>query len=146
MFTQMRAAFQLQRGLMNEEHLFRYPDPDLDQHRERLLTARDVLKMATIGGAEANGLGSKIGTLTPGKRADLLLLDARRINVAPLSNATGAVVLGMDTSNVDSVMVDGRFVKRKGQLVDVNLGRLQRQAQDLHDVVMQRNGFPTIST
>ena len=146
MFTQMRAAFQLQRGLMNEEHLFRYPDPDLDQHRERLLTARDVLKMATIGGAEANGLGSKIGTLTPGKRADLLLLDAKRINVAPLSNATGAVVLGMDTSNVDSVMVDGRFVKRKGQLVGVNLGRLQRQAQDLHDVVMRRNGFPTIST
>jgi cytosine/adenosine deaminase-related metal-dependent hydrolase len=146
MFTQMRAAFQLQRGLKNEEHLFRFPDPDLDQHREQLLTARDVLKMATIGGAEANGLGNKTGTLTPGKRADLLLLDATRLNVAPISNATGAVVLGMDTSNVDSVMVDGRFVKRSGRLVGVNLDRLLTQAQNLHDAVMRRNGRPSLTT
>ena len=110
------------------------------------MTARDVLKLATIGGAEANGLGSKTGTLTPGKRADLLLLDATRLNVAPISNATGAVVLGMDTSNVDSVMVDGRFVKRDGRLVGVNADRLLAQAQNLHDAVMRRNGRPSLTT
>lgn len=146
MFTQMRAAFGLQRGLKNEEHLFRLPDPGLDEHRAKLMTARDVLKLATVGGAEANGLGSKTGTLTPGKRADLLLLDATRLNVAPISNATGAVVLGMDTSNVDSVMVDGRFVKRDGRLVGVNVDRLLGQAQNLHDAVMRRNGRPSLTT
>ncbi|MBE2320641.1 amidohydrolase family protein [Solirubrobacter sp. CPCC 204708] len=146
MFTQMRAAFGLQRGLKNEEHLFRIPDPGLDEHRAKLLTARDVLKLATIGGAEANGLGSRTGTLTPGKRADLLLLDATALNVAPVSNATGAVVLGMDTSNVDSVMVDGRFVKRDGRLVGVNVDRLLAQAQNLHDAVMRRNGRPSLTT
>jgi cytosine/adenosine deaminase-related metal-dependent hydrolase len=146
MFTQMRAAFGLQRGLKNEEHLFRFPDPGLDEHRAKLMTARDVLKLATIGGAEANGLAGKTGTLTPGKRADLLLLDATRLNVAPVSNATGAVVLGMDTSNVDSVMVDGRFVKRDGRLVGVNTDRLLAQAQNLHDTVMRRNGRPSLTT
>jgi cytosine/adenosine deaminase-related metal-dependent hydrolase len=148
MFTQMRAAFALQRGQKNEEHLFRFqiPDPGLEEHRAKLLTTRDVLKLATIGGANANGLGSKTGTLTPGKQADLLLLDASAINVAPVANATGAVVLAMDTSNVDSVMVAGRFVKRNGKLVGVNTAKLLREAQTAHDRVMVRNGHPPFVT
>jgi 5-methylthioadenosine/S-adenosylhomocysteine deaminase len=148
MFTQMRSCFALQRGLKNEEHLFHFeiPDPGLEEHREQLLTTRDVLKLATIGGAKANGLDHKVGTLTPGKEADILLLDAERINVAPFSNATGAVVLAMDSSNVDSVLVAGRFVKHKGKLVGVNVDRLLHQAQTLHDALMARNGRPPFVT
>ena len=147
MFTQMRAAFRLQRGLKNEEHLFRIPDPELEEHRAKLLTARDVLKLATIGGAEANGLGSKTGTLTPGKRADLLLLDAdatqRRARSAtrPAPSCSAWI-----PRNVDSVMVDGRFVKRDGRLVGVNVEQLLGQAQNLHDAVMRRNGHPSLTT
>jgi cytosine/adenosine deaminase-related metal-dependent hydrolase len=148
MFTQMRAAFALQRALKNEEHLFHFaiPDPGLEEHREKLLTTRDVLKLATIGGANANGLGSKVGTLTPGKQADILLLDATALNVAPLNSATGAVVLGMDTSNVDSVIVGGRFLKRNGKLVNVNLKDVLRRVQTAHDALLARVGKPPFVT
>ena len=64
-----------------------------------------------------------------GKEADIVLLDAAQINVAPFNNATGAVVLAMDTTNVDSVLVAGKFVKRNGKLVGVNVDRLLHQAQ-----------------
>jgi cytosine/adenosine deaminase-related metal-dependent hydrolase len=148
MFTQMRAAFALQRGLKNEEHLFHFeiPDPGLEEHREKLLTVRDVLKLATIGGAEANGLGKKIGTLTPGKDADIVVLDATQINVAPFNSATGAVVLAMDTSNVESVLIAGQFVKRKGRLVGANVDQLLRRAQGVHDALMARSGRPPFVT
>jgi 5-methylthioadenosine/S-adenosylhomocysteine deaminase len=148
MFTQMRSCFALQRALKNEEHLFHFeiPDPGLEEHREKLLTVRDVLKLATIGGASANGLDRKIGTLTPGKEADIVLLDATQINVAPFNNATGAVVLGMDSSNVDSVLVAGKFVKRHGKLVGHNIGKLLRRAQTARDALMARNGRPPFVT
>jgi 5-methylthioadenosine/S-adenosylhomocysteine deaminase len=148
MFTQMRSCFALQRALKNQEHLFHFeiPDPGLEEHRAKLLTVRDVLKLATVGGARANGLDSKVGTLTPGKEADVVLLDATRINVAPFNNATGAVVLGMDSSNVDSVLVAGKFVKRNGRLVGVNVDRLLRRAQTAHDALMARNGRPPFET
>ena len=148
MFTQMRAAFALQRALKNQEHLFHFeiPDPGLEEHREQLLTTRDELKLATIGGAKANGLDHKVGTLTPGKQADLLLLDAAALNVAPLNSATGAVVLAMDTSNVDSVLIAGKFVKRKGRLVGVNADHVLRRAQEAHDALMTRLGRPGVVT
>ena len=148
MFAQMHGAFALQRGLKNQEHLFRFqiPDPGLEEHREKLLTTRDVLKLATIGGANATGLGHKVGTLTPGKQADVLLLDASSINVAPLTNATGAVVLGMDTSNVDSVLIAGKFVKRNGKLVGVNLNQVLKRAQAAHDALLRRVGRPSFVT
>ncbi len=56
---------------------------------------RDVLEFATIEGAKANGLESKIGTLTPGKEADVILLRTDRFNVMPMNNAAGAVVSSM---------------------------------------------------
>ena len=148
MFTQMHGAFALQRGLKNQEHLFRFqiPDPGLEEHRAKLLTTRDVLKLATIGGANANGLGHKVGTLTPGKQADVLLLDSTAINVAPINSATGAVVLGMDTSNVDSVLIAGKFVKRNGKLVGVNVNQVLKRAQAAHDALVARLGRPPFVT
>jgi cytosine/adenosine deaminase-related metal-dependent hydrolase len=134
MFTQMRACFALQRALMNEKHLFGGPEPD----RKRLLSVRDVLEFTTIEGAKANGLASKIGTLTPGKEADIVMLRTNNANVTPLNDAVGAVVLGMDASNVDSVFVAGNAVKRNGRLVNVDLQRIQREAENARVALVNR--------
>jgi cytosine/adenosine deaminase-related metal-dependent hydrolase len=137
MFTQMRACFALQRALVNAKNLFGGPEPD----RAKLLTVRDVLEFATIEGAKANGLANRIGTLTPGKQADVIVLRASSINVTPLNDVIGDVVLGMDSGNVDSVFINGRPVKREGRLLDVDLAALQRRAQQAHDALLQRAGI-----
>jgi 5-methylthioadenosine/S-adenosylhomocysteine deaminase len=138
MFTQMRACFALQRALLNEQHLFRAPDPDLEQLRAKLLTVRDVLEFATIEGARANGLAHKIGTLTPGKEADLIVLRTTQPNVAPVNNPVGAVVLGMDSSNVDAVFVAGKAVKWRGQLVGVDVEGLQHRAERAREALLAK--------
>lgn len=79
--------------------------------------ARDALKWATIGGAEALGLGHRIGTLTPGKQADIVLLRANDLNLFPVRNPLFSVVEFAHAGNVDTVMVDGAFRKRNGTLL-----------------------------
>ena len=81
-------------------------------------TAADVLRAATLGGADALGLASLIGSLRPGKRADLVLLRADAPNLVPLHHdPVGVVVSSAHPGNVDAVIVDGRVVKRDGALV-----------------------------
>jgi cytosine/adenosine deaminase-related metal-dependent hydrolase len=135
MFTQMRAMFTLQRMLA------------LARAREgggaapRLLTAREVIEFATVAGARANGLESRIGTLTPGKEADIVLLRRDAINVLPFNNAYGAVVQAMDTSNVDTVLVAVRIVKRDGQLTGVDIPRVRQAAEAARDGILSRAGW-----
>ena len=129
MFTQMRTAMALQRALVNQMALETGNPPDLPE----LLTTRDVLRFATIEGARDLKLDHKIGTLTPGKEADIILLDARAINVAPLNVVPGAVVSLMERSNVETVIVAGKVRKWKGQLLDVDLPRLRRQLERSRD-------------
>jgi len=93
-----------------------------------LISARDVLEFATVEGARANGLESKTGSLTPGKEADVILLRKDRINVLPVNDPVGAVVLAMDTGNVDSVFVAGKARKLGGQLVGVDLQQIADEA------------------
>ena len=100
------------------------------------------MEFATIEGARANGLDRKIGTLTPGKEADIVLLRRDRLNVLPLNNATGAVVTSMDTSNVDTVLIAGRIVKRNGRMVGADMNRVTRLAQEARDRLMARAGYP----
>ena len=85
------------------------------------LTTRDVLRYATMNGAKALQLDKKTGSLTPGKEADIIILDATRINVAPLNQVPGAVVSLMDRTNVETVIVAGKVRKWKGRLLDVDL-------------------------
>jgi 5-methylthioadenosine/S-adenosylhomocysteine deaminase len=82
------------------------------------LTTRDALRFATINGAKALRLDDRTGSLTVGKEADIIILDATRINVAPLNNVPGAVVSLMDRTNVETVIVAGKIRKWKGQLLD----------------------------
>ena len=85
--------------------------------------------MATINGARALGLGDVTGSLTVGKRADIILIRGNDLNVAPVANVEAAVVQSATPANVDTVMVDGRIVKRGGQLVGWDVERIVRQAK-----------------
>ncbi len=136
MFGQMRAAFQCQRALVNQRALY-----GGSFEGENLATAQDVLEFATIDGARTVGLAHKTGSLTPGKEADIILLRTDRLNMVPLNDPVGAVVVGADTSNVDSVFIAGRAMKRKGQLLNVDLDRARRLAVEARDYVVARAGF-----
>lgn len=81
-----------------------------------LLSTRDVIRYATSDGARVAGLGDVTGSIEPGKRADILVLRADRPNIHPVNDPIGAVVWGMDTSNVDWVLVGGEPLVRDGEL------------------------------
>jgi cytosine/adenosine deaminase-related metal-dependent hydrolase len=134
MFTVMRSTFTLQRALLNERVIAG------EQNLPALVTSRQVLEMATIQGARDSHLDQKIGTLTPGKDADLIMLRTDTINVMPLNNAAGAVVTLMDTSNVDTVFIGGKLMKRNGQLVGVDIARIRREAEASRLAVLMRAG------
>jgi 5-methylthioadenosine/S-adenosylhomocysteine deaminase len=135
MFTQMRTVFALQRMLANQRR--QRGDADAPE----LLSVRDVIEFATVRGAMANRLDGRIGTLTPGKDADVILLRTDMINVLPLNNAYGAVVLGMDPSNVDTVFIRGRLRKHAGRLVDVDVDGIAAQAQASRDRIVRAAGW-----
>jgi cytosine/adenosine deaminase-related metal-dependent hydrolase len=140
MFTQMRSVISLQRALIFNKKL------DGQEDLPPFLNARDVLEFATIEGARANGLDHKVGTLTPGKEADIIMLRTDRANVFPINDPIGAVVWGMDTGNVDTVFVAGKALKRNGQLLGVDLNRVRKMAYESRDYVVAKSGFklPTI--
>ncbi|CDZ70707.1 Hypothetical protein NGAL_HAMBI2610_23100 [Neorhizobium galegae bv. orientalis] len=101
----MRSAITLQRMLANDKALRGEDYP-------KLLSAIDVIRFATTEGARGLKLDHKTGTLTPGKEADIILLDANAINVAPLNHVPGAVVTLMERSNVSTVFCAGKIRKR----------------------------------
>jgi 5-methylthioadenosine/S-adenosylhomocysteine deaminase len=138
MFTQMRTAMALQRAFVNQMAIEQNNPPDLPE----LLTTRDVLRFATVQGAKGLRLDHKIGTLTPGKEADIILLDAEAINVAPLNVVPGAVVSLMERSNVATVIVAGKVRKWKGRLLDVDLRRLRRDLEASRDYLFGAAGIP----
>jgi cytosine/adenosine deaminase-related metal-dependent hydrolase len=90
---------------------------------------REVIEMATLNGAEALGLGDVTGSLTVGKRADVILIRTNDINVAPLANIETTVVQSATSANVDTVLVDGRIVKREGKLVAYDVDKIVRDAK-----------------
>lgn len=100
MFSVMRAAYLLERAC-----------PGLE------FTTRDVLRMATLEGAEVLGLGDVTGSLRPGKQADLLVLRTDSLGMSALSDPIAAVVLAAGTADIDTVLVGGEIVKRGGRLV-----------------------------
>jgi cytosine/adenosine deaminase-related metal-dependent hydrolase len=129
MFTQIRAAFGAERARVNAISW------DRDEPAVGLLTADQMLEIATINGAHVAGLADRTGSLTPGKKADLLLLDARSLNLAPVIDPVAAVTLGADVSNVDTVMVNGAVRKRAGKLV-ADVDRARRLVEDSRDYLL----------
>jgi 5-methylthioadenosine/S-adenosylhomocysteine deaminase len=147
-FTQMRSAMTMQRMIVNqmilEQGNFLPPNqwPTPAAGTPPLLNVRDVLRFATINGAKHLRLDGKTGSLTPGKEADIIILDATALNVAPLNNVPGAVVALMDRTNVETVIVAGKVRKWKGKLLGVDLPHLRQQLEASRDYVFAKAGVP----
>jgi 5-methylthioadenosine/S-adenosylhomocysteine deaminase len=156
-FTQMRVAMNMQRMVVNQMILEQKGTTQIEVANDAfyppnqwpkpagtppLLTTRDVLRYATINGAKALRLENKVGTLTPGKEADIIVLDATALNVAPLNQVPGAVVSLMDRTNVETVIVAGKVRKWRGQLLDVDLRRLLQQIEASRDFLFSAAGIP----
>ena len=113
-FTQMRSIFGSERGRKHQEAW----EADLDglQPSPGLITSRQVLSWATIGGAQVAGIADRTGSITPGKKADVVIIDGSAVNVAPIIDPVGAVVCAADVSNVRTVLVDGEILKEDFRL------------------------------
>jgi cytosine/adenosine deaminase-related metal-dependent hydrolase len=92
------------------------------QRDEFALSARRVLELATIDGARSMGIDDQTGSLTPGKRADVIVIDTRAINLGVFTDPVQLLVEAAQPQNIEAVLVDGRYLKRAGQLtaLDVN--------------------------
>ncbi|CAH0023223.1 unnamed protein product [Clonostachys rhizophaga] len=115
--AQMRLALQAQRALDNEKSL-----PFKIARK-----THEMLRMGTMGGAEVMGMSHLVGSITVGKKADLNIFQCDDISTVPIINPTGTVVFQASTSNIDTVIVDGRALKRNGQLVGVDWPRLREE-------------------
>lgn len=104
------------------------------------LTFDRCVAIATINGARALGLGDVTGSLSPGKAADIILVRATDLNVAPLAAVESAIVRAVTPANVDSVLVGGRWVKRSGELVGIDAGEVVREATASAEAIRQRAG------
>jgi cytosine/adenosine deaminase-related metal-dependent hydrolase len=134
-FSVMRSTFTLQ-----HLQLFQRAFAG-EQNLPPRLSPRDMLEFATIEGARCANLDSKVGTLTPGKEADIVLLAADRISVWPLNNAPGVVVNLMNPSHVETVLIGGKVKKWRGNLVGVDVPHLLGLVADARDRVLRRAGF-----
>jgi cytosine/adenosine deaminase-related metal-dependent hydrolase len=167
-FTQMRSMMNVQRAIVNQmildspngnQNLPNPKDWGLPESAATVpgpfpfwptpptgipapLTTRDVLRYGTMNGAKHLRLDSKVGSLTPGKEADIIILDATRVNVAPVNQVPGAVVSLMDRTNVETVIVAGKVRKWKGRLLDVDLPALRRQLETSRDFLFNAAGIP----
>jgi cytosine/adenosine deaminase-related metal-dependent hydrolase len=84
------------------------------------MTARQALEVGTIGGARSMGIDDKIGSLKPGKRADLIMISTHALNMAVMTDPAHLVLECTESSNVDTVMIDGRILKRGGRLTAIS--------------------------
>jgi cytosine/adenosine deaminase-related metal-dependent hydrolase len=123
LFAQMRAVISIQHAS--------YFDLKLAGKAglPNLLNTRETIRYATVAGARVAGLGDQVGTLEQGRQADIVVLRTDRPNIAPVNDPIGAVVWGMDTSNLDWIFVAGEPLMRDGTLT-ADIGRARRLAED----------------
>lgn len=134
MFGMMRTAFNLQRLAIQQRQR------NGEKETQPLLTCREVLEFATLQGARCAGLDHKIGSLTPGKEADFVMLRSDDLSIWPLNNACAAVVNLMSAGNIEGVFVAGKPRKWKGELVGVDRQKVLRSvAQSRTDVLRKAN-------
>ena len=138
-FTQMHAIFGSERGRRHQAAW----DDDLDglEASPGLITARQVLRWATVGGAEVAGIADRTGSITPGKKADIVILDGGAVNMAPIIDPVGAVVCAADISNVRTVLVDGEVVKDNFRLM-ADLPAPRAAVEESRDYLLSKFGDP----
>lgn len=126
MFAIMKAIQNVENGRALDE--FRIP-------------ARRVLELATISGARSMGLDGVVGSLTPGKRADVIMVDTRAVNLAVFTEPAHLLVEAAQPANVDTVIIDGRIVKRAGALTSVDVGEVIDAAARSFAELRRRSGW-----
>jgi cytosine/adenosine deaminase-related metal-dependent hydrolase len=131
MFSQMRLGLTFQRCMDNDPINAAGAMPAKFD-----FTVRDAIAWGTINGAEAMGLGSRTGSLTVGKQADVIVIGGDGLNMLPRPEMVGAIVFQANPSNVRHVIVAGRPVKRDGALVGVDLQRVKRLATEAQERVL----------
>jgi cytosine/adenosine deaminase-related metal-dependent hydrolase len=138
-FTQMLAIFASERGRRHQAAW------DADQNdpndTTNLITSRQVLRWATLDGAKVAGIADRTGSITPGKKADLVIIETKSPNVAPVIDPVATVVCAADVSNVDTVIVDGRILKRDGKLL-ASLDGPRRDVEASRDYLVGTFGTP----
>jgi 5-methylthioadenosine/S-adenosylhomocysteine deaminase len=119
MFTEMRTAALLQKAM----------------HGPEALPAERALRMATIDGARALGLGDEVGSLEVGKRADVIIVDLRALHLNPINDVASALVYSAGSSDVTATIIDGRVLMRDRELLTLNeqavIEDARREARDL---------------
>jgi cytosine/adenosine deaminase-related metal-dependent hydrolase len=111
-------------------------------NRPVLITHREILKAATIDGARAVGLEDKVGSLTPGKRADVILIDLDNLTYPRDTDPLPSVLSGAQIGDISWVFIDGQVRKREGKLVGVDRKRASEVAQRSYDYLVQKAGLP----
>jgi len=93
------------------------------------ITAKDVVRMATVNGAKATGFGDNVGSLEPGKKADLILIDTDKAHLTPLNDPFSAAVYSMQGSDVDTVIVNGKILMEGREMKLVDEERVKHQVR-----------------
>jgi cytosine/adenosine deaminase-related metal-dependent hydrolase len=135
MFSEMRTAFIVQRALAQNRKFTGDANPPAP------VNVRDVLECATVNGAACAGLSDKIGSIAPGKEADLVLIRADDINLYPSNNAIGTVVQAADRSNIDTVIIGGRVRKFQGGVAGLDMAKLKRMVDESRRYLFARVGY-----
>jgi len=140
MFEELRLAMLYER--IRRAQAVYAKGTDVKSVDELAFTTREALEAGTINSAHAIWLGHQVGSLTPGKKADIILLRATDLNLAPLSDMVAAVVCGANSGNVDTVLVDGKIVKRDGKLVGIDVERVHRLLVEARDRLFGYDEYP----
>jgi 5-methylthioadenosine/S-adenosylhomocysteine deaminase len=102
-----------------------------NQMNPLVVNAKEVLRMATVNGAKATGFGNEVGTLEPGKKADLILIDTDKAHLTPLNNPFSAAVYSMQGSDVDTVIVNGRVLMENREMKFVDEEKIKYQVKNI---------------
>lgn len=135
MYATMRVALMFARHQINNG-----PGSNYETIVDQPVSTRDVFRWATVEGARAIGLDGEIGTLAPGKLADLVLVDTRALNLAPVLDPVADLVLHGHAGNVDTVIVNGQVRKRGGLMLDIDLNSLLSQLDASRDYLLASTG------
>ncbi|HUR81751.1 MAG TPA: amidohydrolase [Thermoanaerobaculia bacterium] len=122
MVEEMASAARLQKVFRN--------DP-------KAISAREVLRLGTIGGAQVLGLADKIGTLEKGKRADVVVIDLQTVRSQPVYSVESAIVYAASGNAVVTTIVDGKILMRRGELLTVDEKAAMRKAAEYRDQVLK---------
>ena len=102
----------------------------------KAISAREVLRLATIGGAEVLGLADRIGTLERGKRADIAIIDLQQTKSQPVYAVESAIVYAASGSSVVTTIADGRILMRRGEVLTVDEKATVAKAKEYRDKVL----------